>query len=127
PDVEVLGCRVGELAIAGEDLLRLRKWEDDQPGEYFRTHGMEGEFELGDDAEITAAAAQRPEKLRVVLLTRPKPFTARRHHFCRDEVIDGHAMLARQPAESAAERSEEHTSELQSRFDLVCRLLLEKK
>src|SRR5699024_12750300 len=30
------------------------------------------------------------------------------------------------PAEFSA-RSEEHTSELQSRFDLVCRLLLEKK
>src|SRR5207249_6928290 len=28
---------------------------------------------------------------------------------------------------SAMARSEEHTSELQSRFDLVCRLLLEKK
>src|SRR5438067_7285944 len=28
---------------------------------------------------------------------------------------------------SAGGRSEEHTSELQSRFDLVCRLLLEKK
>src|SRR5207249_7870852 len=28
---------------------------------------------------------------------------------------------------SPAFRSEEHTSELQSRFDLVCRLLLEKK
>src|SRR5699024_11363654 len=28
---------------------------------------------------------------------------------------------------SPGERSEEHTSELQSRFDLVCRLLLEKK
>src|SRR5699024_12162289 len=28
---------------------------------------------------------------------------------------------------SLDERSEEHTSELQSRFDLVCRLLLEKK
>src|SRR5207249_12128984 len=27
----------------------------------------------------------------------------------------------------ATPRSEEHTSELQSRFDLVCRLLLEKK
>src|SRR5207249_11265767 len=27
----------------------------------------------------------------------------------------------------ACPRSEEHTSELQSRFDLVCRLLLEKK
>src|SRR5699024_11443185 len=31
-----------------------------------------------------------------------------------------------QPARDRA-RSEEHTSELQSRFDLVCRLLLEKK
>src|SRR5437868_15491244 len=28
---------------------------------------------------------------------------------------------------SGGERSEEHTSELQSRFDIVCRLLLEKK
>src|SRR5207249_9996385 len=28
---------------------------------------------------------------------------------------------------SPSPRSEEHTSELQSRFDLVCRLLLEKK
>src|SRR5207249_6150752 len=32
-------------------------------------------------------------------------------------VLAGHAYA----------RSEEHTSELQSRFDLVCRLLLEKK
>src|SRR5699024_12345221 len=30
-------------------------------------------------------------------------------------------------APAARSRSEEHTSELQSRFDLVCRLLLEKK
>src|SRR5438067_3556874 len=30
-------------------------------------------------------------------------------------------------ARAAPPRSEEHTSELQSRFDLVCRLLLEKK
>src|SRR5437868_8089385 len=28
---------------------------------------------------------------------------------------------------TSPQRSEEHTSELQSRFDLVCRLLLEKK
>src|SRR6185312_16962817 len=31
------------------------------------------------------------------------------------------------PAPCTASRSEEHTSELQSRSDLVCRLLLEKK
>src|SRR5690606_41655647 len=33
----------------------------------------------------------------------------------------------RQVARGAAHRSEEHTSELQSRENLVCRLLLEKK
>src|SRR5438132_2712612 len=33
----------------------------------------------------------------------------------------------RSPIDSSRERSEEHTSELQSHSDLVCRLLLEKK
>src|SRR5206468_12274449 len=33
----------------------------------------------------------------------------------------------RNPQEAVPHRSEEHTSELQSRSDLVCRLLLEKK
>src|SRR3982750_5060729 len=35
--------------------------------------------------------------------------------------------LRRRPPPRPRERSEEHTSELQSRSDLVCRLLLEKK
>src|SRR5438067_8301916 len=44
----------------------------------------------------------------------------------------GQRVVEQQPPEPPAarrrgERSEEHTSELQSRFDLVCRLLLEKK
>src|SRR5260221_10009167 len=39
-----------------------------------------------------------------------------------------HALLAEYlPAAHAPGRSEEHTSELQSHSDLVCRLLLEKK
>src|SRR5438105_10537844 len=39
----------------------------------------------------------------------------------RQEIpVDGEARL------QSADRSEEHTSELQSRVDLVCRLLLEK-
>src|SRR2546429_6777991 len=46
-----------------------------------------------------------------------------------------HAQLPRhprgregqQPAHGRRDRSEEHTSELQSRLHLVCRLLLEKK
>src|SRR5699024_11879865 len=35
--------------------------------------------------------------------------------------------ILKQPGIASRCRSEEHTSELQSRFDLVCRLLLEKK
>src|SRR5699024_8806266 len=36
-------------------------------------------------------------------------------------------LLTRELSAAVDSRSEEHTSELQSRFDLVCRLLLEKK
>src|SRR5690349_24087457 len=51
---------------------------------------------------------------------RPLPHgPARAHHVRR--------ALARPRAARGAGRSEEHTSELQSRRDLVCRLLLEKK
>src|SRR5699024_11541675 len=37
------------------------------------------------------------------------------------------SICALNGSEGSSTRSEEHTSELQSRFDLVCRLLLEKK
>src|SRR5437868_9970309 len=39
----------------------------------------------------------------------------------------GEYIASVNPHFDANHRSEEHTSELQSRFDLVCRLLLEKK
>src|SRR5699024_12431209 len=42
-------------------------------------------------------------------------------------VEDGVDKLGGDEDDDAGVRSEEHTSELQSRFDLVCRLLLEKK
>src|SRR5207247_3712870 len=40
---------------------------------------------------------------------------------------DDGADVCRAPHPDGLDRSEEHTSELQSRVDLVCRLLLEKK
>src|SRR5699024_11753339 len=49
---------------------------------------------------------------------------------CRTEEfnqIDKGDILAYQKKDFEWERSEEHTSELQSRFDLVCRLLLVNK
>src|SRR2546429_7191195 len=60
------------------------------------------------------------------------PRGGRRHHV---RGLQGHARDVRAPllhrghagAVPAVVRSEEHTSELQSRLHLVCRLLLEKK
>src|SRR2546428_8537343 len=51
------------------------------------------------------------------------------HHDAMVRPYDGVVAAVRdlEPAQRAAPRSEEHTSELQSRSDLVCRLLLEKK
>src|SRR5205809_4782119 len=48
----------------------------------------------------------------------------------RGEVVSDHTLIAfggAAPLHAARVRSEEHTSELQSRLHLVCRLLLEKK
>src|SRR5699024_11389464 len=52
------------------------------------------------------------------ILLRPciETFAVKHCHTTADFTVD-----------QCTERSEEHTSELQSRFDLVCRLLLEKK
>src|SRR5690349_23680228 len=46
-------------------------------------------------------------------------------HFVVGEMVEPCSLTQRHPI--IQERSEEHTSELQSRRDLVCRLLLEKK
>src|SRR5690625_5946959 len=42
-------------------------------------------------------------------------------------IVEGISMVYRQLKDALESRSEEHTSELQSRGQLVCRLLLEKK
>src|SRR2546430_11913881 len=46
---------------------------------------------------------------------------------CRDEIISREKALTRRDNLQLEARSEEHTSELQSQSNLVCRLLLEKK
>src|SRR5690349_23313322 len=77
----------------------------------FRSRGAP----LGDRAGARAGRDARPR-----LLAAGEPPPRRRPDARRP---------ARRPAAPAqpASRSEEHTSELQSRRDLVCRLLLEKK
>src|SRR3712207_8674565 len=63
--------------------------------------------------------ARRPER------ERPRGVVARGEHEPVEQRLDLHALVARQDPD--ARRSEEHTSELQSRQYLACRLPLEKK
>src|SRR5438034_1799899 len=63
-----------------------------------------------------------------------RPSLAREHPGAEECLGTGTAPVSgrraergRAPAVGASRRSEEHTSELQSHSDLVCRLLLEKK
>src|SRR5699024_12873538 len=60
-------------------------------------------------------------------------FRSRELNYMKQKVIGEigapkkHGIKHNSPLPKHLRRSEEHTSELQSRFDLVCRLLLEKK
>src|SRR5437868_10651111 len=79
----------------------------------FRSTGHEELFDAAEDHrsdehEVVASAEQATTKVNRLL-----------------EYLDPRErQIIQQPVHF---RSEEHTSELQSRFDLVCRLLLEKK
>src|SRR2546422_1788044 len=56
-----------------------------------------------------------------------QPVTDRLHVLVVDDEASVRVALQRYLSSRGHERSEEHTSELQSRLHLVCRLLLEKK
>src|SRR5207249_12092344 len=77
----------------------------------------------GDQEQIRPAPAARVGRARGG--PAPGPGAAA----TRVQALQGPLRPAGGPRRRAqsAPRSEEHTSELQSRFDLVCRLLLEKK
>src|SRR5215471_20902506 len=60
------------------------------------------------------------------LFRSPRPGRPAARH-ARGRAPARYASAPRRPRRRPARRSEEHTSELQSRRDLVCRLLLEKK
>src|SRR5690606_39929145 len=73
---------------------------------------VEGQATVGEHVVVAARARELP----------PRPAGAVLEH---GQVGDGDGEEV-PPADVDLERSEEHTSELQSRENLVCRLLLEK-
>src|SRR5438094_1412491 len=56
-----------------------------------------------------------------------QPAPGAHHALVGGAVLEAYLPFSHHPAFDWPRRSEEHTSELQSPYDLVCRLLLEKK
>ncbi len=69
-----------------------------------RAHLVQPEEEGGDDAEVAAAAPDRPVQVGVLLRTGAGPLAAGEHDLRLDQVVDREAALASQVAEAAAER-----------------------
>src|SRR5207249_9534785 len=109
----------GSASQFGSPLCRFLERRSNPLGSLHFDDGEDSRSGGGDFAETTrheglSSGLESPEARRAVHLGVP----------LEDELPRclGSETLFREPL-----RSEEHTSELQSRFDLVCRLLLEKK
>src|SRR5206468_11170924 len=79
---------------------------------------------LHDALPISPFAASSRTRRRVPLRRRRRNVAT---HERRPGVVGPRLVFRKNRGRSTRCRSEEHTSELQSRSDLVCRLLLEKK
>src|SRR5690625_6806150 len=80
-------------------------------------------------AAVAAALPRRARRCLSLAFTRPFSHSRQGHrrHIVCPSAVGGASAAAAHPSSSPWIRSEEHTSELQSRGHLVCRLLLEKK
>ena len=104
PDGQLVGRIIGNLAEGAKQVLGVVQRVNDQAGKNLGPHIVKLELEAGDDAEIPAPAADRPEEVAVLGLASAQDFAAGGHHLGPDQVVYGHAMLAGDPAEAAAQR-----------------------
>src|SRR5437868_11376547 len=112
-----LGEYQHSLDAKGRVILPAR-FRDQLEGGAVMARGLDGCLDVYPPAEFQRRASEVNEARK----RGPRERQAARSFFsgAGPAVPDGQGRVA-------IPRSEEHTSELQSRFDLVCRLLLEKK
>ena len=89
---------------ASRTAFGLRRRPGDRPAGDLRPDLVETERELGHDAEVAAAAPQRPEQLGVLVARRAGDRSVGQHDLDPLEVVDGPTEAASQVAEAATER-----------------------
>ncbi len=69
-----------------------------------RSHRMQVEFQRRGDAEVAAAAANRPEEIGVLAGAGAAHAAVGHHHLGRSQVVEREPVLRHQPADAAAKR-----------------------
>src|SRR5437867_8138207 len=139
-----LGRRMSQICILkqdGEVIEQRIKSERERFAAVFKAHpGARILIEAGTESEWVARGLEELGHEVIVADPNYAPMYGQRHRRVKTDRRDARALAeacrlgAYRPAHRTSEaqrhvrwRSEEHTSELQSPYDLVCRLLLEKK
>ena len=103
-DRQVVRRLVHEVARETQGLAGALERMQQHARQHLRPVLAELELELGDDAEVAAAAAQAPEQVRVLLVGRSHDLALRRHDARGTQAVDREAVAAHDPADPAAER-----------------------
>jgi len=108
--------RGGHHARDRRELVRRVLGRGDEPDDHLgrgrqqqhpaddRAELVQTELEPGRDAEVAAAAADRPEQVRMRLGIDAQEPTVRGHDLGREQVVDREAVLADEVADAAAQR-----------------------
>ena len=100
---ELVGRFGGEVAVEAQHVGGVVGRPEDGAGHHGRADRMQGEPERGDDAEVAAAASQRPEQIGVFVGGRVDDAPLGGDHFGGKQVVDGEPVFAHEEADAAAE------------------------
>ena len=92
----------GELAVEREQLRRRCERMQHRTGEDAGDR-IRAVLERGHDAEVAAAAAERPEQVAIAVLAGGDDLARGEHDLGRQQVVDCHPVLAHQPRDPAPE------------------------
>ncbi len=100
---ELVGRFGGEVPVEAQHVGGVVGRPEDGSGHHGRPDGVQGELECGDDAEVSAAASQRPEQIGVFIGGRPDDAALGGDHLGGKQVVDAEPVLAHEEADATAE------------------------
>src|SRR6266487_2993424 len=106
---QVIGSRAGILPVEAQYLSRMFHRVHDLARQYLADR-MQLELEGSDDPEIATSTAHAPEQVGVLAGTGSEHPSIGRDEVHRQQIINGQAVLAHEPAQAAAQRQARQAS-----------------